>query len=95
MGEKTADGDVVDALPVALANVSREGIEVTGVGLDGVGGGVALAEMAEESVGGALDGGAQMLFHQLAPQAKRQFTTEAQRHGKEQRRLLDSSSRTK
>jgi hypothetical protein len=70
MGEKTADGDVVDALPVALANVSREGIEVAGVGLDSVRRGVALAEMAEESVSGALDGGAPMLLQNVAPQAK-------------------------
>src|SRR5271169_742776 len=65
MREEAADGDVVDCFPIPIARarsrtcsrtyVGGEGVEVSGVGLDGVRRGVALAQVAQEVVGGALD----------------------------------------
>src|ERR1700733_569133 len=58
MREKTADGDVVDGLPITFAEIGGKAVEVSGVGLDGVRGGIAPTQMAEEVVGRALDDGA-------------------------------------
>src|SRR5580700_7866669 len=75
MREKTADGEVVDGLPIAFAEIGGKAVEVSGVGLDGVRGGIAPAQMAEEAVGGALDDGAG-LFHYVT----RQTTNNSRRH---------------
>src|SRR5271166_4436408 len=69
MGEETADCDVADVLPIAIADIGGEGVEVSSVGLDGVGRGVALAQMTQKVVGRALDYGAN-LFHDLLPAPK-------------------------
>src|SRR5271166_5474259 len=58
MREEAADGNVVDRFPIAWAGVDGESVEIASVGLDGVRRGVALAQMAEEVIGGALDNGA-------------------------------------
>ena len=58
---EAANGNVIDRLEVATANIGGEGVEVAGVGFYGMSRRVALAQMAEEVVSGTLDDGAACL----------------------------------
>ena len=64
MREEAADRDVVDRLPTARTDISGKVVEVSGVSLDGVRRGVALAQVAQKVVGSTFDNSAR-LFHDL------------------------------